>query len=219
MERQGGTEVTAPRLAQVEVVDADGRGTRLVDVQAWPLRIGRALDNDLVLPDPHVAAHHATVQLDAEGRLQLRVGDCRNGVRIELGRGQLLLSAGEQAALPVLAHWHLGHSQLLLRRPEDPLPAELPLTRSLGAGLRWLTPVLVMAALAWLLASRWIGGDDDAKWNDYLAPLLAGAWYPSCSRGASVLPRTFAWPWSSPWPCRPWICCCRCWPSASTGPC
>ena len=159
------------RLAQVEVVDADGRGTRLIDVFAWPLRIGRALDNDIVLPDPHVAAHHATVMPDMHGRLQVSVGDSRNGVRLEQGHSQLTLRAGQQAELPPLARWRLGHSQVMLRCPQDPLAAELPLAPVPGAAARWMTPLLLLVAMCWVFAMRWIDGDPDAKWLDYVAPL------------------------------------------------
>jgi hypothetical protein len=146
---------------------------RLVDVHAWPLRVGRALDNDLVLSDPHVAPHHATVTLEDDGSLRLSVGDSRNGVRIEQGRGQQLLRAGEQAPLPALARWHLGHSQLLLRLPQDPVAAELPLTRGPTASPPWLMPALAVAAALWVLASRWIASDADTQWNEYLSPALA----------------------------------------------
>ncbi len=63
---------------------------------------------------------------------------------------------------------------MLLRLPQDPLPAELPLLSGPAAGSRWLVPGLALAAVAWLLATRWIGSDADTKWNEYLAPLLAG---------------------------------------------
>ena len=174
MEHEGRPAVIpAPtRLAQAEVVDAVGHGVRLIDVQAWPLTIGRALDNDIVLPDPHVAAHHATLTPDADGHLHVSVGDSRNGVRVEHGHSHALLRAGEQAALPALARLHVGHSQLLLRLPSDPLAAELPLVQVLAAAPRALVPVLAVVALLWLLAARWIGSDADARWNDYLAPLL-----------------------------------------------
>jgi len=164
----------APRLAQAEVVDAAGHGVRLIDVHAWPLTIGRALDNHIVLPDPHVAAHHATVAPGADGQLCLRVGDSRNGVRLEHGHSRLQLRSHEQAPLPAQARLSLGHSQLLLRLPQDPLPAELPLLQGRATGSRWLVPGLALLALTWLLAARWIGSDADTKWNEYLAPVLAG---------------------------------------------
>ena len=52
------------RLALIELLDRDGRCVRAVDVTQWPFSIGRALDNDLVLDDPFVAAAHATLGLD-----------------------------------------------------------------------------------------------------------------------------------------------------------
>ncbi|HEY6513683.1 MAG TPA: FHA domain-containing protein [Burkholderiaceae bacterium] len=164
---------SAPRLAQAEVVDAAGHGVRLIDVQAWPLTIGRALDNHIVLPDPYVAAHHATVAPGADGRLRLRVGDSGNGVRIDHGRSRLQLRRHDEAPLPAHARVLLGHSQLLLRLPQDALPAELPLLRQ-ASGSRWLVPGLAVLALLWMLAARWIGSDADTKWNEYLAPVLAG---------------------------------------------
>jgi hypothetical protein len=177
VEHEGGSPVTtahaAPRLAQAEVVDAAGHHVRLIDVHAWPLTIGRALDNDIVLPDPHVAAHHATVVPDGDGGLRLTVGDTRNGVRIELDRGQSLLRTREQQPLPAGARLHLGHSQLLLRLPDEPLPAELPLLHGVATASRWLVPTLALVALVWLLAARWIVNDADTKWNEYLAPVLA----------------------------------------------
>jgi FHA domain-containing protein len=177
VEPEAGSAVTGAeaglRLAQAEVVDAGGHAVRLIDVHAWPLTIGRALDNHIVLPDPYVAAHHATVAPDADGQLCVSVGDSRNGARIERGRSAAQLRAHEHAPLPAGARLHLGHSQLQLRLPQDPLAAELPLLHGLAAGSRWLAPGLALLALAWLLATHWIGSDADTRWNDYLAPVLA----------------------------------------------
>lgn len=55
------------RLALIELLERDGRVSRVLDVHAWPLCLGRALDNDLVIDDPHLAAHHATLAV-AEGQ-------------------------------------------------------------------------------------------------------------------------------------------------------
>jgi hypothetical protein len=87
----GPADVAAPtgaagkRLAQVEVLDRDGHVQQVVDVTAWPLTLGRALDNHVVLSDPHIAAHHATLWPDeaADGTLLLLAGPSVNGVLIE----------------------------------------------------------------------------------------------------------------------------------------
>jgi hypothetical protein len=170
----GAAQSAHARLAQAEVADAVGHGVRLIDVHAWPLTIGRALGNHIVLPDPHVAAHHATVAPDADGRLCLSVGDSRNGVRIEHGRTRFHLSANEHATLPAGARLHLGHSRLQLRLPHDPVPAEVPLLPGLAAGWRWMLPGLAVLAAVWLLAMRWIGSNADTQWNEYVVLVLAG---------------------------------------------
>jgi len=60
--------MSTPVLALVEVLDRDGRVLRGVPVTHWPLAIGRAIDNDIVLDDPHVAAHHARLDQAAAAR-------------------------------------------------------------------------------------------------------------------------------------------------------
>ena len=124
----------------------------LIDVHGWPLTIGRALDNDVVLPDPHVAAHHATLAPDADGQGALTVGDSRNGVRIELGP-QPVAAASPRAAAPARRGSAASGPQSAAAAPaDDPLPAELPLRHGAATGSRWLVPALALVALVWLLA-------------------------------------------------------------------
>lgn len=157
------------RVALIEWLDRDGHVQRSADVQRWPLHLGRALDNTVVLDDPHVAAHHATVDLDAEGRLQLRALPSLNGVQLG-GR-----AVTGSAALPgAAADLQLGATRLRLRTataatalaPERPLPR----TRPASARRTWAAAA---ALLALTLGEAWLGLDPGADYSAWL-PLLLG---------------------------------------------
>jgi hypothetical protein len=160
------------RLALIELLDRDGRARRTLDVHAWPVTLGRALDNTWVLDDVHVAGHHATLQLDQDGRLQLQVGDSRNGVDLDLQH----LVAGQAATLPADgALLHLGGQRLRLRLAGAPVAPESPLALPLASGA-----VLWVLALAWVLvqaAQRWVAldpGADLVQWLPWLLGLPGG---------------------------------------------
>jgi hypothetical protein len=167
----------APRVAQVELLDADGRVQHAWDVRQWPLRLGRALDNDIVLHDAHAAAHHAVLDVDAQGRVRVNAGASRNGVRIEEGRATLTLAAGRQATLAPLAHWHIGTSTLRVRQLSDPLPVERALLPVAAPVSRWATALLLALTALWTGAALWLENNPDASWERYLPELaaLAGA--------------------------------------------
>ncbi len=112
-------------LALLEVLDRDGSVHHAVPVHAWPLRVGRALDNDVVLADAHVAPHHFSIEA-ADAGLALVVGASRNGVL----SGAKHLRSAERGVLPVQAdaiELTAGRTRLRLRLPEHALAAELPL--------------------------------------------------------------------------------------------
>ena len=50
-------------LGLLEALDRDGMVRQAWRIERWPVTIGRALDNDVVLTEPHVAPHHATIDL------------------------------------------------------------------------------------------------------------------------------------------------------------
>jgi hypothetical protein len=167
------------RLALIEFIERDGRATRSVDVHRWPLTLGRALDNLVVLDDPHVAAHHAHVAPDEQGRLMLHVLESRNPVHLD-GRA---LAAGTGVALPRAgATLHLGASRLRLRlrSSDEALAPELVLP-ALARG-RPALPWLALAGVAALsLFSQWLGldpGADSTAWLPVVAglPLVVAAW-------------------------------------------
>ena len=137
-------------------------------IERWPVTIGRALDNDVVLSDPHVAPHHATIDLVAGGRR--RAGDARrhrrrrrrNGVtrRPRAIAGGAARAGRRRRPRPRAAH---------RPQPAAPAPARPCAGARAGAGagrssreIRWL-PTLGLASpsLAFVLLNTWIETDPD----------------------------------------------------------
>ncbi|MDP3822524.1 MAG: FHA domain-containing protein [Burkholderiales bacterium] len=148
------------RLALLEVLDRDGQVRQSISVRGWPLRIGRAFDNDVVLSDPHVAAEHLTLALGERG-LALIVGETKNGV--QLGSRKLtahtshLLASSREAP-----EFSAGRTRLRLRLPDQALAPELPL--AVVAPLRQrLVPIAVAALvlMAGMLFNTYLDTDAD----------------------------------------------------------
>jgi pSer/pThr/pTyr-binding forkhead associated (FHA) protein len=76
--------------ARVRVVDTEGVRTFTERFDATPIRIGRALDSDLVLPHPAIAARHGEIAIGARAahfrsRAWLRASYV-DGARVKRGR-------------------------------------------------------------------------------------------------------------------------------------
>ncbi|MDP1902305.1 MAG: FHA domain-containing protein [Rubrivivax sp.] len=157
------------RLALIELFERDSRAARAIDIHRWPLTIGRALDNQVVLADPHIAAHHARIEPDGQGRLTLTVLHSRNGVTLD-GRP---LGAGAAVSLPDGgATLHLGTTRLRLRLPGEVLAPETPLP-ALAPGHR-AAPLLALAGVTLIsLYGHWLGLDPGADTSAWL-PVLVG---------------------------------------------
>ena len=75
-------------LALLEALDRDGMVRQAWRIDRWPVTIGRALDNDVVLTEPHVAPQHATIDLvpapegAAAASLLVTAGATNNGLRV-----------------------------------------------------------------------------------------------------------------------------------------
>ncbi len=171
------TPARQDRLALIEVNERDGRVGHSASVHGWPLTLGRALDNDVVLDDPHVAAHHATLRPDGDGRLWLHVGDTVNGIVVDRTRHP----AGARVALPASgATLEIGGLQLRLRLPAETLAAEKPLPVLSRAHLAG--PLL--AGLVFLLLGlfdHWLSidpGADAAVWLPVAVglPIAVAGW-------------------------------------------
>ena len=136
---------------------------------AWPLTVGRALDNQLVLDDPWVAPHHARIELDGEGKLTLQVLATRNGVLLG---GELLASGQAQQLADAGTTLQLGATRLRLRLPGELLAPERPLP-GLVPGQRLQLGGVALALLALVLAGHWIDLDPGADFSAWL-PVLIG---------------------------------------------
>ncbi|MBS0434827.1 MAG: FHA domain-containing protein [Proteobacteria bacterium] len=147
-------------LAIVELLDRDGQVRQSQRVLAWPLRIGRALDNELSLGDAHVAPHHCVIDVDDQG-LVLQALQTANGVQL----GARELRAGERASLPddgQAVELLAGRTRLRLRRPGDSLAPEVPLPASATRLRRTAPTLLAGAGLALALAfETWLHSDPD----------------------------------------------------------
>ncbi len=168
------------RLALIEVFDAEGRYQHAVPVSRWPVTVGRALHCDVVLSDPHVAAHHLTFEPappDAGGgaALQVRVGQTRNGVRLSAAGHSRMLAADATAPLPAAGVCHIGRSTLRVRLAADALADEEPIGPAAGRGPALLTAVGCLALGAWLITEQWLQNEPGATWDKYLPPLLGMA--------------------------------------------
>ena len=138
----------------LELLDRAGRVEQRVVVGDRPLRIGRAFDNDLIVDDAHVDAHHAEVVVDENGVPTVRDLGSVNGLRKPGTRGRV-----DTIALDRDGSFSIGGATIRFRTP-DYAPAQ-PLR---GGGLRahpalWAVIALV-ACLAATAAEAMMGSSE-----------------------------------------------------------
>ncbi len=146
------------RIAVLEVLDRDGHVRQYLPIASWPVSVGRALDNDLVLDDVHIAPHHFSVAIDEAG-VFVQVGETINGLRA----GGTRLERGERSAVGNQAlRLDVGDSHLCLRLAEHPLAPELPIRtpRTLWHSV-WPPLSAGLLVLVTLLFITWLDTDPD----------------------------------------------------------
>lgn len=146
------------RIGVLEVLDRDGHVRHYMPITAWPVKVGRALDNDLVLDDEHIAAHHFSVAQDESG-VFVQVGDTINGLRADGKR----LKRDERSPVGNRAlRLDVGDSHLCLRLAEHALPPERPIRTPATLWHSVWPPLLAgVAVLATLLFTSWLETDPD----------------------------------------------------------
>jgi hypothetical protein len=146
------------RIAVLEVLDRDGHVRHYRSIEGWPVSVGRALDNDLVVDDEHIAAHHFKVASDESG-VFVEVGDTINGLRANgkrLARGQRS-GVGNQAL-----RLDVGDSHLCLRLADHALLPEKPIRTPHTLWHSVWPPLLAgVLVLSMLLFTSWLDTDPD----------------------------------------------------------
>jgi hypothetical protein len=189
-------ETLALTLAVIERLDDHGQVLDVHRVHHWPQKLGRAVDNDVLIDDPHVAAHHATLaprsQIEAhhvsgepavvrrttgeETLIELSVGDTLNGVSLlPKKRRQKTLHArsGQTLALMSGSEIQVGQTRLRLRLPGELLAPEQAL-QALQRPVKGLMPALALVGVAGLVLDQWTQSNPATSWLDILSPVLAG---------------------------------------------
>ncbi len=171
--RDQAAPAATPPAALIEVLDRDGQVRSAHAVHAWPLTIGRALDNDVVLSDPHVAAHLLSLRPGLEG-LVAEVGATVNGVQV----GARRLAGGAAHPIPTGSapiELTAGRTRLRLRLPEHALAPELPLAAASTAPPRAaLTLGLALVLAVGVGFGTWLDNDPDGYGRALGTTLLSG---------------------------------------------
>lgn len=114
-----------------------------VSESAGAIGIGRALDNDLILDDPHCAPHHARLEIGSDGTARL----------LDLGTSNGIVTVRNQrAAVHEIKNddvYRLGQTMIRARSSNWPLAPERSLSRRAVWPLALLGLVLVLAHGAW----------------------------------------------------------------------
>lgn len=129
------------------------------------VRIGRAYDNDIVLDDPFVAAHHLRIVRDASGALTAEDLGSANGLFIGQDRRRV-----PHAVLDGARTLRIGRTRLRIRELDHAVEPERAVLRRVS-----LWPAIGLVAGA-LLGSEaltiWLRETAKGDLGDYLGPLL-----------------------------------------------
>lgn len=162
-------------LALIDVMDGDVARHSLpvfADAEGGAtVRIGRSLACDLVLDDPHLAAEHAELRIEASPVGRLSLLPSLNGG----WAGSHPLRAGTTVDWVADAVLQLGHTRLRLRHAAAALAPEAPPVQT--PSHRWVhraaLPLLLLLSLVWFLAEVWLRVDPGSTSTEYTRPVMA----------------------------------------------
>jgi len=149
----------------IEVLARDGEVQTRERIESSEARIGRAFDNDVVVNDPHVAAHHLRVFRGEDGELVAEDLGSVNGLYTEHGARRVprLSLKGEPGI-------RIGRTILRIHDAAHAVPAERPLTPP-SQHAAW---DLALAAMLFglILLLNWLNLTTEPTANVVLLPLI-----------------------------------------------
>ncbi|MFN4119486.1 FHA domain-containing protein [Acidovorax sp.] len=156
-------------LGLIEAFDRHGALLARAPVMRWPVTVGRALDCDLVLDDPHVAPRHLLIDraVEAPRTVQVEVLQTHNGARLQRKHH----IQGERFDWPEGAPIDLGATHVTLRLADTPIAEEQALPqfpwRTVGATVGLAALVAGVA-----LVSAWLESRDTSQYLKALPGVL-----------------------------------------------
>ena len=182
-------------LALIETLDRDGQPRQVLRVSQWPVHIGRAIDCDLVLDDPHVAALHATLEMREDG-LHVVPAATVNGVR--LGRASVV--PGSTPLMPPSGQMTLGATTLRVRLASEALAPEqrlVDLHHHYERRHATVLVALIVIASLWKGFDLWLAAVPGAPgsalaWGYLSAPVGLIVWCAAWAIGSMLFQRRFA---------------------------
>jgi hypothetical protein len=152
-------------------------------IAALPATVGRAYDNDVVLDDPHVAAHHLRIARHEDGALHAEDLGSRNGVFVDRERRDDVLLDGD-------AVLSIGATLLRVRTAAHAVAPEAPVVRQAPVWPAAIACIAGVFALAML--GLWLGETAEPKAIRYFMPLLIlSALVAVWTTGWSIVARVF----------------------------
>ncbi len=161
----------------LEVLEKSGSVRERMRLTAFPVTIGRAYDNDVILDDECVSPHHLSIERDDQGALRAVDMNSENGL-------YQVPSLKRVDSLPVGTDNQLlvGNTQIRLRRTDFAVPPTSLANRrrksaqNMLAGYRVFIPVL-LAVCGVLIMGKYIQTFQKVKYQELileaLSPMLA----------------------------------------------
>ena len=149
----------------VEILNPDGSIKHRHRCNHLPVRLGRAYDNDIILEDPHIAAHHALIERNQLDELVISDQGSINGISLNHQREPYFVVDGHKT-------YRLGRTRLRIRSQDFVVaPEQTDDTNHHWEG--WLPALVAMSIISLItLFNTWIGDLNEKNLSDYLLEII-----------------------------------------------